>query len=395
MRKAIRMLLTAVALALAPAAAAAETRIGPMGQVCVDGRPVIPLGVWQQPDYLFDYNRQLGMNCLVWPPGSGERTQDEEPGYFEAASRSGLGCIVHYSERARSQPAVWGWIGGVVSPRNPGAAEGLRRIREQDPGHFIQVNVAAPRLLRGGDTESWAAALRQADCVVSHVWPQMLDPQKPDLRMVATLVDRLRECSRSRPGGEVSIWPDINPHQWTSTDGRIVYPAPSPAELRFQVWLALIHGADGICFFPISFKPFVFSQIPAQNEEELRRTTALVGRFTEMLTADPSPLAIEMRGSREGGIVDFTVRRHAGKDYVFLLNGCAEAQTVRLEVAGLGTSLRLRDAIRDLPLAAADGAHEENVPGLDLRIWELAPADEGARPAAGTDGLIRTGMPIE
>jgi len=380
----IGVVLSAVMLMAAPMWAA-ETRIGPKGQVIVDGRPVIPLGVWQQPTYLFNYHRQLGMNCLVWPPGSGRRTADQDPGYFPAAEGAGLGCIVHYADAARSQPAVWGWVGPTLYPRRGGAARRYYEdIRARDAGHFVQCNIPAASLLGDGNADFYREALKSTDCVVSHVWPEMGDNGTRNLRNVAELVDRLRRYSADRPGGEVSIWPDINPHKWSKKGGRPVYPAPTTQELRFQIWLALVHGADGVCFFPISFEPFVYAQIPAQNEQELIRTTALVTRFADVLTAEESPLSIDVTGSRTGGIVDYTTRRHGGADYVFVLNGTTKGQTIRLRANGLGRMLRLQDAITDAPLAIAQGAHEEAVRGLDLRIWKLTgAAGQAARQAPG------------
>ena len=42
-----------------------ETRVGPRGQFYVDGEPRILFGVWQQPPYLMEYHRNIGMDLLV------------------------------------------------------------------------------------------------------------------------------------------------------------------------------------------------------------------------------------------------------------------------------------------------------------------------------------------
>ncbi len=179
----------------------------------------------------------------------------------------------------------------------------------------------------------------------------------------------------SRPRGEISIWPDLNPHQWFEKDskGGMKYDAPTRKELRFQVWLALIHGADGICLFPISFDPFVSSQIPARNEYEIMETTGLVTRMAPVLAAEESPRAIHTVG--DGEVIDVTTRRYDGADYVFLLNGQPEMQHVHLEVEGLGGKLTLHDAVIGRQIRPQVGAWEEELDGLDLRIWRIAPAD--------------------
>lgn len=357
--------------------APADTKTGPRGQFYVNGKAAIPLGVWQQPEYLFAYHKQLGMNCLVWSPGG--RSNRTWPSYVVGAEKAGLGAIVYYDANLAPMPAVWGWI-GQTWPLDK-AAQRYQQLRRSDGNHVVMVNFGAHDLVKGKEAEFFKQAVRNTDCVVSHVWPEMFNGEKRNLRHVATLVDRLREYCKGRPGGEVSIWPDINPHQWfhKKRRGGQEFPTPTPAELRFQVWLALIHGADGVCFFPISFDPFVFAQIPAKCEQELARTSRLVQRFTDVLTAEESPLKIRVAGARKGGIVDFTTRRLKGNDYVFLLNGQAEPQTVRLEAEGLGTTRKLRDAIRDKPVPASGGAHEEKLDGLELRIWRIDKAGAASR----------------
>jgi hypothetical protein len=281
---------------------------------------------------------------------------------------------MHYQDGIGKEPSTWGYIGGW---RPEEMARLRERFRAQNESHILQVNFHAQDVLKGRETERLREMARHADAVVSHVWPEMFYGEERNLRNVAIFVDRVREMCKDRPGGEISIWPDINPHKWTrrAADGapQQTFEAPTGEELRFQIWLALIHGADGICFFPISFEPFVFAQIPARHEQFLTRETALVQRFAGALTAEESPLDINITGEREGGIVDFTTRRFDGKDYVFLVNGTAEPQKVRLQLEGLGTAIHLRDAIRGAAMSAAAGAHEQALEGLGLRIWELAP----------------------
>ena len=183
-------------------------------------------------------------------------------------------------------------------------------------------------------------ALVEVDCIVSHVWPEMYDNQPRNLRLVGDFVKRIRDLSTGRTGGELSIWPDINPHAWRDSQRRD-FAEPSPAELRFQVWLALISGADGVCFFTISFDPFVYLQIPSRNESEMIWNMRLINRLTPILTAAPSPLKISAAAEDEKAIIDITTRRHEGADYVFLLNGQNSEQTVTLTLDGLGQKYRM------------------------------------------------------
>ena len=380
MRRSVFLAVVALAMPLV-SVQAAETKIGPRGQVVVDGKPVVPLAVWVQPTYLFEYHRQLGMTCMVNAHVERGEFRLREPDIFRAAQANGLGLVTNYRDGAVAEPTVWAWTGQLMLP---GRLERIRRtyadLTAKDPGRFVQSNIDAHLFLDGREEDFYREALRHTDAVISHVWPEITGNDKPDLRNVAVFVDRVRALCKDRPGGEVSIWPDINPHKWNlkRRAGGTEFPAPTRDELRFQIWLALIHGADGLCVFPITFDPFVYAQIPAQNEQELARNTRLIQRMAPALTAEESPLEIRVTSDRPDGILDVTTRRLDGTHYVFLVNGERREQTATLRAPGLGTTLRLEDAIKDRPVAATEAAYQETLPGLALRIWRLVPAPEKA-----------------
>ncbi len=384
-------LLSVFALALvssfAPSAMAAEMKVGPEGQIIVDGKPVVMLGVWQQTPNLFAYHKSLGMNALVVPPADVGRHSSAER-YLEQAGEEGLGVILSgYDKKIPEHPALWGWSVGVLGHR--GAASATvhgRQVRQADPKHLAMVNMVALEMIKDKSNDAaLRAGLREVDAVVSHVWPEMFEGGQRDLRLVGDFVDRVKELSAEREGPAVSIWPDINPHEWRDKGGRI-YPAPTRRELRFQTWLALIHGADGLCFFTISFDPFVYTQIPAQNEKELIYNARLIKRLTPVLTAPPSPLPITVGAEEAEAIVDFTTRSYEGSHYVFMLNGQNSQQTVTLKLDGLGTKYRLLNVLQEeaAEVEAQDGQYQERLPGLDLRIWKIEPVDAAENaPATG------------
>ena len=371
MRRTCAVITLAGLVVLAGSALAAETRVGAKGQFYVDGKPTVPFGVWQQPPRLFSYNRTIGIDCLVYPPAGTNRLDSVAVDYAEQAAVNGLGAIMPFKEKLADLEGLWCWVGGGRS--GPEAQKQYQSLRSRDPKHAIMTNIGSHWIIKGENPEAVKQNLGYADCIVGHVWPEMFDGEERNLRNVALYVDALRQACKDRPGGEVSIWPDINPHKWqrTAREGGTIYKEPTPKELQFQIWLALIHGADGICIFPISFDPFVFSQVPTRNVHELQQQSKLVKRFAGLLTAAESPLAIKVTGDNPKGIADFTTRRHEGADYVLLVNGTADPQTVRLRVENAGGKIELRDAIADKPLESKDNGYQENLEGLDLRIWRI------------------------
>jgi len=364
------------------AAAAVDSSIGPAGQVIVDGKPTVPIAVWTQPTYLFEYYRQMGVTCVISPtPERGPFLASPRDVLGDAEKHS-LGVISHSYRRrwgrgrAADHPAVWGWMGGYAEPENP---ERLRRsftrTKQADASRFMMVNIKIDDFIVGKHREFYTEAMGCTDAVISHVWPELRDPTTHNLRNVATFVDLVRTYCKDREGGEVSIWVELNPHKWKLKDreGGAEFRAPTLAEFRFQVWLALIHGADGICIFPISFDPFVYSQIPAKAESEIARNAALIRKMTPALVAEPSELAIEAAPDKPEGIVDVTTRQVDGTHYVFVLNGGREPQTVTVTAPDLGSKWQAVDAITDRPAAVTEGAVRRKLEGLQLSIWQLRP----------------------
>ncbi|MBN2582271.1 MAG: hypothetical protein JXL80_04325 [Planctomycetes bacterium] len=385
MRTGARFVVVLLVATWSAAAWGEQVSVGPRGQVTVDGKAVIPFGVWQQPQQLMEYHHMIGLNCLIWPPSSAHGETESTSEYVAAAKAKGLGAILHYKPELADLPGVWGWIGGGWPVSD--ARQRYEFIRNRDRTHLIQANFGAHGLINRndpGDLEYYKGALPYIDSVVSHAWPEMFEGEPRNLRNVALLVDSLRELCAGRPRGEVSIWPDINPHRWNEKEvkGHTLFESPTQEELRFQIWLSLIHGADGICLFPISFDPFVSSQIPSRNEDVIRETSKLFERFAPALGAEESPRKIAVQAETKDDIVDVTTRRLGDRDYVFLVNGTSRPQTIRVTVDGLGAAAALHDALDDNKPRKTEGeSFEEMLDGLALRIWEIRPMTTAANPS--------------
>ncbi|NLF32904.1 MAG: hypothetical protein GX591_18705 [Planctomycetes bacterium] len=369
------ILLAACALLLAAdPSSAVESKIGPAGQVILDGTPVVPVGVWVQPPYLFEYHRQLGATCIVSPARERGDFADSASDVYAAAQRTSMGLIVQSGRRRSDHPNVWGYIASYMDPRRiDQVGRDRAHLRQADPNRFMMVNIAIDEFIVGDHEAAYTEGLRSTDAVISHVWPELRDPTTANLRNVALFIDRVRRYCHGREGGEVSIWVELNPHPWKLKDqqGGTAFPSPTREEVRFQIWLALIHGADAIVIFPITFDPFVYSQIPALNEKEIAANAALIKRMTPALTAGESALPITITSDQPDGIIDRTTRDLDGTHYIFVLNGGRDPQTLTLAVPGLGDRWMLVDAVTDQPLAAPEGTHSERLDGLALRIWKL------------------------
>ena len=95
-------------------------------------------------------------------------------------------------------------------------------------------------------------------------------------------------------------------------------PGPTPAQMRTEIWNAVIHGARGITYFADAFKPqFSYDATTAEIREEMKLQNARLTDLSGVLLArhNPKGYGIELPAGIEG-----TVRTYKGKTYLIVLN---------------------------------------------------------------------------
>jgi hypothetical protein len=96
-------------------------------------------------------------------------------------------------------------------------------------------------------------------------------------------------------------------------------PGPTPAQMRFEVWDCVIHGATGIGYFTIAFNPFEWANLTPAIEQEMARTNGQLTALTPVLLSTPP--AINISSSEASGKAhNFTVRQSGSTYWVFADN---------------------------------------------------------------------------
>ena len=111
---------------------------------------------------------------------------------------------------------------------------------------------------------------------------------------------------------------------------------PTPREVRCEAWMSLIHGSRGLIYFVHQFKPNFREAALLDDAQMLEAVTALNGQITRLapvLNSPPLEHAASVTVSEASAPVSFTVRRHAGKLYLFAvaMRGSATGATFTLE----------------------------------------------------------------
>src|SRR5262249_53173639 len=213
-------------------------------------------------------------------------------------------------EPDNAQPDGKGGYGPCIAPSTIVAE--YQQMKSADPTRPVYLNfgqgVANVNWIgRGscsGQTGMYAQYALGADIVSFDVYP--VNDGYP-LTMVATGVDNLRQWAGDKP-----LFAFI---ETTNFNG--AGPAPTPAQIKAETWLALIHGANGIEYFCHIFSPtFIEAGCLANptTAAALKADDAQIASLAPVLNDATVPNGATVTASFR---VDSLVKSHAGTTYLF------------------------------------------------------------------------------
>jgi hypothetical protein len=324
-----------------------------------------PLAVWLQAPANAGRYRDLGINTYVglW--------RGPTEGQLDTLDRAGIRLICGQNERSlrfKDRPTIVGWMHGDepdnaqslgrgkgYGPPIPPATivESYEKIRQADPDRPVLLNLGQGvawdgwfgRGVRTNHPEDYREYLKGCDIASFDIYPASHETKEiaGNLWYVPLGVDRLRRWSEGRK----SIWCCIE-----TTRINNAHRKPTPAQVRSEVWMALIHGAKGIIYFAHEFKP-KFIEAGLLADEEMARGVAALNRqildLAPALNGSDVTDGVVVASSKEGVPVDFVVKRHGGETYLFAV-AMKEGETTasftlphkadgRVEVLGEGRTL--------------------------------------------------------
>ena len=314
----------------------------------LDDPSFFPIGVWVQPAGAATAYAKMGVNVYVGGVDSYPRPKDRA--FLDAIQQHGMVAICPYKkqyieEKLFEHPAFIGWMFGD-EPDNVNRATGqvkhtpealladFAKIRRDDPTHPVYLNlgcgVANERFVgRGATDEQYAGYPKACDIISYDVYPcNSIQPNGPDrLHLVAKGIDRLRTWSG--PGKRVWCWLEAN--KISKGDGR----SPTPEEVKTQIWMVLVHGANGYGFFCHSWaaKRMKVSGIEPEMQAALAPVNAEVHKLAPVLNSPTIAGGATVKASG-GGRVDLMVKRHGGATYVLAVNMQRKATQATIAVKG-------------------------------------------------------------
>lgn len=286
-----------------------------------------PIGVWLQDPRNAARFKEAGINLYV---GLWEGPTEEQLAALQAAGmpvichQNAVGlkhledptivAWMHGDEPDNAQPAAGGGWGPAIPPAT--IIADYQRLAASDPSRPVWLNlgqaVANEEWIgRGAPWEDYPEYCQGADVLSFDVYP-VAGIQKPDgenyLWYVAKGVDRLHQWS-----GNKTVWNVIETTRIQS-DRRA-----TPAQVRAEVWMSLIHGSRGIIYFVHEWEPVFVEARLLQDPEMLAAVTALNTQIRDLAPVLNSATVdrAQVLSSAPAVPVDLMAKAYGGDLYVF------------------------------------------------------------------------------
>lgn len=355
------------------------------GELSVNGFPTdadfFPIGVWlQSPSRAANY-KAIGINTFVGlyhGPTEAQLAALAQQNMFAIAGQNDIGlksphghvikAWMQDDEPDNAQPLPLGGYGTCI-PANE-VARRTREMKTRDPTRPVMINFGqgvANEFWRGrgacnGDQAYYDSAIQGADIISYDIYPVgSKTPQvKGRLEYVARGVTNL--VRRASDGQSV----------WMALETTALDPTrrPTVAEVRAEVWMALIHGATGIFYFVHEFKPdfredaiFRYPDIV----EEVTKTNQMIKSLAPVLKGPSIHGTISVSATTP---IATMVKVFENTTYVFAVAMQNSPVTARVTVRD-GQDTRARVLGEDRSVTITHGAFEDQFEGYGVHLYQI------------------------
>ncbi|MDH7568829.1 MAG: hypothetical protein QHJ73_04520, partial [Armatimonadota bacterium] len=246
-----------------------------------------------------------------------------------------------------------------------------QRMRRTDPSRPILLNLG-----QGVANDDWKGRgagaklsdyetyVKGGDIISFDVYP-VAGLKRPDLLWyVPKGVDRLVKWTNN----ERVIWNCVECSPISSGQ------RPTPAQIRSQVWMALIHGSRGLIYFVHQFQPKFNEHYLLDDPELLEAVTGLNRQIHELAPVLNSPTVADgatIQSSSPEVPIDVMVKRQGGATYVFaagMRNGATRGAFQVKELRGNATARVLGEG-RTIPVR--DGRFSDDFAPFAVHLYRI------------------------
>ncbi len=336
---------------------------------------VFPIGVWlQNPRHAQRY-RAAGFNLYV---GLWNGPTDEQ---LQQLREAGLSVVCHQNETGLAHlddPTIVGWMHGdepdnaqslgkgkgygpPVPPEK--IRQGYERMRAADPSRPILLNLGQGvawdqwhgRGIRTNHPEDYPLYMQGCDIASFDIYPACHKNAQVagQLWYVARGVARLVEWAPGRK----QVWNCIECTRINNPDRKA-----TPAQVRCEVWMSIVHGSTGLIYFVHEWQPR-FNEAALLADHEMYAAVSRINHRIQSLASvlrEPTPAdGATIEPADADAPIAVLTKRQGGKTYVFAVMMRNRATIARVTVPGLSGSRRVEVFDEDRTLEAVDGSFHD------------------------------------
>ncbi len=332
------------------------------------------IGVWSQPTYNFDKWKKRGINTLLKYEGlSGSVSLDN---WIAAANSKGLYQIREERDDPsldKNEKYLLAWTANdepdIYSQYHQALKPDYEYFKAADPDRPVVINFAGSMVNGWHATplkrQDYETMLPYMDWVSNGVYPVTGWDRPEHLDGPGRALDRLQKWSNGKPQLQII---ESGDQQLTWNPARL--RSATRNEFKAQMWDSIIHGAQGILYFPFAFEPrFSFDNTSPQIEQEMIVQHKRIDDISKVLVSpiDPPSLGLNMKAPLEG-----TWRQVGNKKYFIVENFSPKplkAAKIGFYGAGKSGTVTVRGENRSLQLSR--GAISDNFGAYETHIYQI------------------------
>ncbi|HEY1696129.1 MAG TPA: hypothetical protein VGG39_28375 [Polyangiaceae bacterium] len=179
-------------------------------------------------------------------------------------------------------------------------------------------------------------------------------------------VDRLHQWSNRNQ----AVWTDIE----TTVIGAGTTTGPTPAQTRSEVWLSLIHGANGIAYFVDTWNPSFREDGIFADATMVSAVTALnaqIQSLAPVLESGNVPSLVTVTSSSSTTTIDSMVKAKGTTLYVFAAVSKAGTATGSFAIAGMTGNATATVLGENRTIPVAKGAFTDSFAASDAHVYTV------------------------
>jgi hypothetical protein len=249
------------------------------------------------------------------------------------------------------------------------------RIKNVDPARPVLLNLGQGvaydnyigRGVRRNKPEDYPEYVKGCDIASFDIYPANHD--KPEVAGKLWFVPRGVDRLHAAGGGKKVVWNCIECTPIGEGGKR-----PTPAQVRTEVWMSLIHGSRGLIYFCHVFRPKFIEAGPLADDEMAEAMTAINRQIHELAPVLNAPTVADGATVSTGNAaapVDILVKRRDGATYVFAVAMRDAAARAAFTVAGIKGKTAVEVIGESRRLEAVDGRFEDDFAGYAVHLYRI------------------------